>query len=65
MQRQETLEIGTDADGLMILADNPEPGLPLDRLLSQDKTLELEITANRGDCLSFLGVAREIGGAPK
>ena len=55
------LEIGTDADGLMILADNPEPGLPLDRLLSQDKTLELEITANRGDCLSFLGVAREIG----
>lgn len=55
------LDIGTDADGLMILPGNPEPGMLVDRLFSQDKTLELEITANRGDCLSYLGVAREIG----
>ncbi len=55
------LDIGTDADGLMILPGNPEPGMPVDELFSQDKTLELEITANRGDCLSYLGVAREIG----
>lgn len=55
------LDIGTDADGLMILPGNPEPGMPVDQLFSQDKTLELEITANRGDCLSYLGVAREIG----
>jgi phenylalanyl-tRNA synthetase beta chain len=55
------LDIGTDADGLMILSGNPEPGMPVDQLFSQDKTLELEITANRGDCLSYLGVAREIG----
>ena len=55
------LDIGTDADGLMILSGNPEPGMPVDRLFSHDKTLELEITANRGDCLSYLGVAREIG----
>ena len=54
------LEIGTDDQGLLILPDNPKVGTPIEQLLSEDKVLELEITANRGDCLSYLGVAREI-----
>ena len=29
-------------------------------IVSKSTTLELEITANRGDCLSHLGVAREV-----
>ena len=32
----------------------------LDRNIDSDCVLELEITANRGDCLSHLGIAREI-----
>ena len=54
------LEIGTDDQGLCILPDNPKVGTPIEQFYSEDKVLELEITANRGDCLSYLGVAREI-----
>ena len=55
------LEIGEDARGLWILPSGLKPGKPVDQLLSQEKNLEIEITANRGDCLSMLGIAREIG----
>ena len=30
-------------------------------LLGDDVILDIEVTANRGDCLSSLGVAREVG----
>lgn len=38
-------------------------GLTLDAIdeAEEDTILELDITANRGDCLSHLGVAREVG----
>ena len=54
------LEIGEDDQGLYLLPDNPEVGTPIGQLFSSDKVLELEITANRGDCLSYIGVAREV-----
>jgi len=54
------LELGEDESGLFLLPDSPEIGTPVERLFSQDKTLELEVTANRGDCLSHIGVAREL-----
>jgi phenylalanyl-tRNA synthetase beta chain len=54
------LEIGTDDKGLCILPDRPTIGTPIAQLFSADKVLELEITANRGDCLSYIGIAREI-----
>ena len=54
------LELGDDESGLFLLPDSPEIGTPVDQLFSQDKTLELEVTANRGDCLSHIGVAREL-----
>jgi phenylalanyl-tRNA synthetase beta chain len=54
------LELGDDESGLFLLPDSPEIGTPVDRLFIKDKTLELEVTANRGDCLSHIGVAREL-----
>ena len=54
------LELGQDADGLMILSENPKIGTPIANLFEKEVSLELEITANRGDCLSHIGVAREM-----
>ena len=56
------LQLGDDDQGLMILADSPPVGVPISDTVSKDRVLELEITANRGDCLSHIGVAREIAG---
>ena len=54
------LELGDDESGLLLLPDSLEIGTPVNRLFPQDKALELEVTANRGDCLSHIGVAREL-----
>ncbi len=58
------LELGPDGSGLLALAGEPEPGLPLTEALGLDDwLLDVEITANRGDLLSHLGVARELAPA--
>ncbi len=50
-----------DAAGLMELSTDIPIGTPLVTALGLDDTLfELEITPNRPDCLSLIGVAREI-----
>ena len=54
------LELGEDDAGLFILSGEPEIGQKITDVVSKSTTLELEITANRGDCLSHLGVAREV-----
>ncbi len=54
------LEISDEHEGIIVLPDHLEVGTPLDEALG-DTFLELELTPNRGDCLSILGVAREIG----
>jgi phenylalanyl-tRNA synthetase beta chain len=54
------LDLGQDADGLMILSESPKIGTPIANLFEKKVSLELEITANRGDCLSHIGVAREM-----
>jgi phenylalanyl-tRNA synthetase beta chain len=61
------LEIGDDADGIMVLApegaelDGVSPGAPLSAVLPvSEPVLELEVTTNRPDCLSIYGVAREV-----
>ncbi|MEM1442871.1 MAG: phenylalanine--tRNA ligase subunit beta [Verrucomicrobiota bacterium] len=53
-------EIGLtdDADGLMILSPDLKSGTPLSEIYPA--VFELEITPNRPDCLSHLGVAREL-----
>jgi phenylalanyl-tRNA synthetase beta chain len=61
------LELGDDADGIMVL-DPADPGTPLSSLFAvSDQVLELELNPNRSDCLGVYGVAREvhaITGAP-
>src|ERR1700685_60017 len=55
------LGIGDDQSGLLILADRPELGAPINRVLPPgDTVFDVEITPNRPDCLSHLGLAREL-----
>ncbi len=55
------LGLGDDHHGLLILEQRPEIGTPINTVFpDSDTVLTLEVTANRGDCLSYLGVAREI-----
>ncbi|HUI26722.1 MAG TPA: phenylalanine--tRNA ligase subunit beta, partial [Candidatus Kryptonia bacterium] len=55
------LGLSGDASGLMELAGDATPGQPLAQHLGiADAVLEVSITPNRGDCLSVLGLAREI-----
>jgi phenylalanyl-tRNA synthetase beta chain len=56
------LEIGTDNDGIMELPLDAPVGKSIAEYLDlNDKVIELDITPNRGDCFSMLGVAREMG----
>ncbi len=59
---EQELAISDEASGLMELPDDTQIGAPLVEALGlNDVVLELEITPNRPDCLSMIGVAREIG----
>lgn len=56
------LGLGDDDSGLLELERDAQPGSPLGTLCqAKDTRVELGLTPNRGDCLSLLGVAREIG----
>ena len=64
----DELGIGSDHSGLMVLDSSLAPGTPLTAVLGEPETvLELEITPNRPDEISLIGVAREVSaltGAP-
>lgn len=56
------LGISKDASGLLILQPDAPLGADVAELLNLgDTVLELEITPNRPDCMSMIGVAREVG----
>ncbi|MEX2583740.1 MAG: phenylalanine--tRNA ligase subunit beta [Gemmatimonadota bacterium] len=56
------LGLGRDHDGLMMLTGDWEPGTGFVSALGLDDTrLVLDITPNRPDLLSHIGVARELG----
>ncbi len=55
------LRLAEDSDGLLILPPETAPGTLIKDLFPAEMILELEITPNRSDWLSHLGVAREIG----
>lgn len=56
------LQLATDASGLMELATDLTPGTPLKQALAlEDSMVEIDLTPNRPDCLSVIGVAREAG----
>src|SRR4030095_6267808 len=54
------LGLGEDASGLLILSPEAKVGAPITDLFPSDKLIDIEITPNRGDCLSHVGLAREI-----
>ncbi len=52
---------GAEVYGIMILKDSPVPGTDMREVLHlDDYIIDFKITANRPDCQSVLGVAREI-----
>ena len=56
------LGLSEEASGLMALPDDAPLGEELRTYLGgEDQVIEVEITPNRGDCLSALGLARELG----
>src|SRR5580658_526121 len=55
------LGMGDDAAGLLMLAGEPPLGAPINDVLPRrDTVLDVEVTPNRPDCLSHLGLAREL-----
>ncbi len=56
----ETLGIGGVEDGLVELPKDAPVGKNIrDYLQLDDEVIDIELTPNRGDCLSILGIARE------
>jgi len=55
------LGLGTDTSGIMVLPSNAPVGAALaDYLQLRDTILDISITPNRPDCMSILGIAREL-----
>ncbi|MEN3944232.1 phenylalanine--tRNA ligase subunit beta [Prosthecobacter sp. SYSU 5D2] len=52
--------LGEDTGGLLILDPSLPTGQPLKDILASDTVFDLEITPNRSDLLSHLGLAREL-----
>ncbi len=61
---EDELELGSDHDGIMVLATGdgaPAPGTSLAEVLPiAEEVLELDLNPNRSDCLGLYGVAREV-----
>ena len=56
------LGLGSDASGLLELPCSFAPGQDLREAMQlDDATIDLDLTPNRGDCLSIRGLAREVG----
>ncbi len=59
---QRELGLSGDHEGIWILPADAPVGLPLAQYLgTSDTVLDCEITPNRPDCLSMIGMAREVG----
>lgn len=58
---ERELQLSDEHQGIMELPENLTPGIKLVDALGLDKEVcEIGITPNRGDCLSVLGLAREV-----
>ncbi len=57
---EDEIGLGKDHSGIIILENSAEIGADASEYLNVDTVFELEITPNRPDCLSVMGVAREI-----
>jgi len=56
---ERELGISDDHEGILILPDDMEVGRPLADYLG-DVILNMDVTPNRPDCLSVIGIAREV-----
>lgn len=60
------LGLGKDKSGIMILSPSLHVGEKLSKAIElSDAVIEVDLTPNRPDCLSMIGVAREICGIQK
>lgn len=58
---EEELGIGSDSSGIWVLEDNASIGSTFaDFFGLNDVVLDVSVTPNRADCLSHLGIAREV-----
>ena len=57
---ERELGLGDDHEGILVLPDDAVPGTSLEDYFG-DVILDVEVTANRPDCLSMMGVAWEVG----
>ncbi|MCK5726158.1 MAG: phenylalanine--tRNA ligase subunit beta [Thiotrichaceae bacterium] len=58
----ETLGINDNRSGLLALPDDATLGMDVREVAQLDDcVLDLDVTPNRADCLSIIGVAREVG----
>ena len=56
------LGLSGDHEGIMILPEDAPVGMPFSQYHgTSDTVLDCEITPNRADCLSMIGIAREVG----
>lgn len=56
------LGLADTAEGVLELPRDAQPGVDIREYLKLDDcSIELNVTPNRGDCLSVLGIAREVG----
>ncbi len=61
---ESELKLSEDHDGIMVLTDDPKPGEKFsERYEVCDAILEVDLTPNRGDCSSMIGIAREVAAA--
>ncbi len=60
---EEELGLAEHSDGIWVLPDTLPIGVPLAQALQfeTDYILDISVTPNRPDCLSHIGVAREVG----
>ncbi|MEM6810732.1 MAG: phenylalanine--tRNA ligase subunit beta [Pseudomonadota bacterium] len=55
------LGLGEEHDGILELPAAMKPGMPLAEALElPDDVIDVDLTPNRGDCFSVLGIAREV-----
>jgi len=56
----DELGLGEDHSGIIILPNDSKVGEPLNSIIESDAVIDIEVTPNRGDTLSHLGIAREV-----
>ena len=57
---------GAEVNGILLLEGSPTPGTPIECALDMDDIIfDIEITPNRPDCQSVIGMCREVASALK